>query len=935
MQAKLFAISVPQTRYPNIPVSVAAVLLLIWAAILLWRDYTGTMKEQGSRAAAFLLAEEALNKVEDPGSGWYPAPVDPIFSWEQSTQDWVYEADSPASPSFGKTPETAAAPVQDSSEPALQIVATGDRARGNALSVPVSFPDPATVYRETTPKVDGDQARLQGIRFMAYDVFVPRDCPGYVGCLLFLKDKDGLWFQARTRASLVPGNWTTVTADIRGDSPDVTPLGHLGQWDDNQATKTRMLGITFYGDKPYKGQVWLDNFRGWMRASRFQQMVAGLGGPNSQPVPPERAKQLKDLVDRAKECKDDPLEVVNLRTIPAADDGPDASAPVVRRFETLTVRFELNRQVDNPFDPDKADVTCLVKTPGGKTIEHLGFWYQDYDRGERFVDDALEPIGRPEWRVRITPREEGQYTYQVCIKLNRRDETRKDEAQRKLDELTLPPRPFVSVASDSRGFIRVAQKDRRFFEFETGAFFYPIGHNISTPVDIRCWKEIFHKDPPAGRGLAMYSELFPKLLQNRENTIEVWMASWWVGIEWTARWRDYYGAGRYSLQHAWKLDYLMDLAHKHGLYIHLVIDNHGKFSQWCDWEWDNNPYNSRSRFDNGIVATAEDFFLDPTARKWHKNKLRYIAARWGADPTVLGWELVSEYDLVGGLHNMDKGKRLPYPKGFHCSPTLQNWAREMIAHLRQCDPYGHPITNHYATDYTWIDPQLVREALPDGSPLVDYVATDAYRADRPYTLAALRMQRWVASNLPGNALKPFWITEYGGDFNVGVPHSGLDADVHAGMWATWMTDGVGTPLFWWYDFVDHYNLYTYYRAFANYIDGEDRRGIAGIIEPLIITGGTGAGELQSAAYRWNSGLYAWVYNNAAMNLMPPPDARPRHNNVEAQVPALDAGKYKIEYWDCFEGKIIHTEVKDIAAGQALLLKFPTFAANVALKVKKQ
>ncbi|MCY3022092.1 MAG: DUF5060 domain-containing protein [Planctomycetota bacterium] len=907
-----------------------AVIFVLWAAALVYRDYLRTMRQQTGRAAIFVLAEEALKQVQDPANGWFPAPNDPIFGWEQNEQGWQLEGDAPAIPTVTKTgtPSPANAAAGSAGKRPLSIVDTGDSAHGNALAIPVSFPDPATVYRDTNAIPGGDPNRLQGIRFIAYDVFVPRKCPGYVGCLLFLKNKDGLWYQARTRASLVPGAWTTVTADIRGDSQDVTPLGHLGQWDDNQATQVRTVGITFYGNRSYDGEVWLDNLRGWMRPQRFKQMVAQLNGPRALPVAPERAEMLQKLAARVDEYKEPPVRILNLRAMTTvkgqtrmAEDA-EASPPVVPRFETLTLRFELSRQVDNPFDPERADVTCLVVAPSGKAVEHIGFWYQDYDRAARFVDDDLTPIARAEWRVRITPREEGEHRFTLCVKL-------KGE-----DPVKVPTRTFVCVPSDGRGFIRVSQKDPRFLEFESGSFFYPIGHNISTPVDIRCWREIFKKDPPAGRGLAMYAELFDKMQANRENTVEIWMASWWLGIEWTARWRDYHGAARYSLQHAWKLDALLEMARAHGIYIHLVIDNHGKFSQWCDWEWDDNPYNSRSPFDNGIVSTAEDFFTDPTARKLHRNKLRYIAARWGPDPAVMGWELVSEYDLVGGTSQVVDNKRHPRVI-FHRSPVLQAWAREMIGLIRQCDPYGHPITNHYATDYTLVDVKLVAEQTPDGKPLVDYVATDAYRPDRPYTLAATRMQNWATTNLRGPALKPFWITEYGADFNVGCPPSGLDADIHCGLWSTWMTEGMGTPLFWWYDFVDVNNLYPYYRAFANYVDGEDRRGLNGSSGLLHITDGNDAGELQGTVYRWNKGAYAWAYNTAAMQLMPPAGSRPKHSGVVAAMPGLDAGKYRLEFWDCYEGKMVGSDTQELPAGQTLQVKFPPFANNMAVKVKSQ
>ena len=919
-----------QQERPTYTLGLVAVLMLILVAVLIWKDFAAMLRQQGGRADALRIWEREKKKVEDTSNGWFPTYADPLFSWEKSTQGWVYEADSPAAKAGG--PLTLPSPpggegrvrgagAATTEADVLRAVATGERERPNALSVPVHFPNPATVSRPAGRLPDVDPNTLMGVRFVSYDVLVPRECPGYVGCLLFLKDKDGLWYQARTRAAMVPGVWTPVTADIRGNSPDVTPLGHLGQWDDNQATGVKLIGITFYGDKPFDGKVLLANFRGWMRGQRFAEM-AGLLGSQFPAVPESRKAQLMKLVSAAKSVREDPVRLINLRTAPPAPESSVGGPPAVRRFETFTLRFELSRQVDNPFDPEKADITCLVKTPSGKSLEHVGFWYQDYDRTQRFEDDDLKPMGRPEWRVRITPREPGEYSYQLRVKLGNEP------------MLELPPRTFVcQPSSEGKGFLRVSERDKRFLEFETGSFFYPIGHNVSTPVDMRCWREIFKKEPPAGRGLAMYMDVFDKMEANRENTVEVWMASWWLGIEWTTYWKDYYGPRRYSLPHAWKLDYLLDLARQHGLYIHLVLDNHGKFSQWCDWEWDNNPYNSHLQ-PNGIVATAQEFFSSQTARKWHKNKLRYIAARWGSDPAILGWELVSEYDLVGGTAK-EVAKNNHPRMVFHRSPVLQDWARDMIGYLRRCDVYGHPVTNHYATDYTWIDVVLAGEVTPDGRPLYDYIATDAYRKDRPYTGAALRMQEWVNTNLPASSLKPFWITEYGGDFDVGVPASGLAGDVHSGMWATWMTDGMGMPLFWWYDFIDTNNLYGYYRAFANFIEGEDRRGIAGITVPLKIGGGSSEKGLKGLVYHWNNGAYVWIYENAAMDRMPGPNERASYEGVLAGVPGLQEGKYSIEYWDCFEGKAIGKEYgQDLPAGQNLKLKFPLFKTSCAVKVKK-
>jgi hypothetical protein len=903
----------------------------------------------------------ALAPVKETSSGWFPGEYDSYFSWNEDTQGWKSEKEDPLtltpnSPEIEKSPAVSVVGSANTTEnpnpltlvdPPVSLSSSESSAtqsdqnedlatRGKVLSVPVDFPDPATIYRDNNTSLN--PVRLGGVRYISYDVYVPPDASGFIGCLFFLKDKDGLWYQARSHTALLPGRWTTLAADLRGESPDVTALGHLGQWDENQATLVKAVGITFYGDKPYQGRILVDNFRGWMRPQRFQQMLQSLNNPDAAEATKNRWAMLKSLEEVAEKQNDPPLKILNFRTTPSSANVLKENTLSIKKFETLTLSFELNRQVNNPFDPEKADIRCLVTTPSGSVAAHLGFWYQEYERTPYFSGEELMPVGRPEWRVRITPREEGVYQYTLTARLAGRPKM-------PMDEVTLSNRSFKCVAAARPGFVRISEKDSRFFEFDNGDFFYPIGHNLHSPVDIRCWREVFKEEPVAGRGLPMYDDYFKTMQKNGENTAEVWMAAWWVGIEWTSKWRNYYGPKRYSL---------LKMAQERGIYIHLVLDNHGKFSSWCDWEWDLNPYNSQCEPNEGVVTTASAFFTNDTARKWHRNRLRYIAARWGADPTILGWELVSEFDLVGGTHRNDSNAR----NTFHRSATLQNWAKEMITHLRRCDVYLHPITNHYATDFNYVDLKLARQTVEDEGwdmkpksvypvpvvsldpnspqkknqrPLFDYVVTDAYRADRGFTGIALRSQQWFLPQLhrTPDAVKPFWITEYGGDWNAATADA-LDADAQCGLWASWMTDAGGTPLFWWYDLIQRRNLYTYFRAFSNYIKGEDRRGIKGTSIVLSLTAGIGNGGLRGNGYRWNTGAYAWFYSITAMEVMPPLESRPIQKGLESMISDLEVGKYRVEYWDCYEGIILKHEDVVVDATAQLTLKFPPFKNNSAV-----
>ena len=637
------------------------------AIYLLISDVMRTARAKPAKPDATRFAEEALQKV-NPEEGWFPFSRDPVYDFEDGEQGWKLDEDT----------------ERKEKQDALTTSADSFSEGKQALSIPVHFPDPATIVRSN--RDPSDSYKLAGVRFIAYDVKIPRECQGFVSCLFFMKDKDGLWYQARSRTALLPGRWTTVTADIRGGSPDVIPLGHLGQWDENQASRVDTVGITFYGDHEFNGRVLLDNVRAWMRAPRFTRMMDQIKASEGAPVSKDRAEKLQALREKAEKYANPDLQIINMRTIPASAPAAGGTSPkvTVPCFETFTVRFELNREADNPFDPDKADITCTVTSPNGHVAEHIGFWYQDYDREDRFSGDELKPMGRPEWRIRITPREVGTYTYVVHARLAK-------------DTISTKPMTFFSEASNHRGFVRVS-KDPRYFEFDNGDFFYPIGHNLHSPVDIRCWKEVFKQEPPAGRGLNMYADFFDKMKQAGENTAEVWMSSWWVGIEWTSAWRDYYGPQRYSLQNAWKLDTLLQMAREHEFNIHVVLDNHGKFSEFCDWEWELNPYN-RAADAAGFLNGASEFFTNQQARKLHRDRLRYIAARWSSDPTILGWELVSEFDLVGGKNREDMNAR----NYFHRSQIPRDWAHEMINHMRSCDVYKHLITIHYASNYSLVD----------------------------------------------------------------------------------------------------------------------------------------------------------------------------------------------------------------------------------------
>lgn len=508
----------------------------------------------------------------------------------------------------------------------------------------------------------------------------------------------------------------------------------------------------------------------------------------------------------------------------------------------------------------------------------------------------------------------------------------------------------------NHGFVRVSRIDARYFEFSDGSLFYPIGHNLRSPTDPR-GAMILDLPETRDRGLNTYREFFQKMRANGENFCEIWMSSWFLDIEWTRRWPGYFGLNRYNQLHAARLDALLDLAQQYGIKLHFVLENHGKFSDWCDPEWAYSPYHEELQ---GGKLGPMDFFRDDQARAIYRKKLRYVVARYAHHPAIAGIELVSEFDLTGtsGNPNNPHGDRNASHQG-----AQVDWVRAMFEELRRIDPYGHPLTNHYATGIAFIDWRSARD-------LFDYVVGDVY-ADKNKNVSFLNHAVVFAlkhRDAMDGKLKPFLITEYGGDWS-GASPSQLAGDLKAGIWSSWMTGAAGTPLLWWFDLIDKENLYTFYRPFALFIAGEDPRGldlkarICTLVTDLGYNKGLyapnspapGGENVEKLDYilrcDWsdkNGGDatrgYGWILDREQLSDLPFGAARAKearsYTGIQLNAANFKPGDYAVEFWDTQAGKVIETRKvtvvegeKDGVPGRTLAIRFPNFTLDTAFKIK--
>jgi len=752
----------------------------------------------------------------------------------------------------------------------------------------------ATVpYRDFTFR---SRERLTLVEFsgFSFDVWIPADAPKGIQVAVWVKDADFWWFQKLNEGVLRPGRWNTVSFSF--DQPVGTShveqltkhfwegVGHSKPWDRQCLSRIREIGLRFVTSSDFIGDVVLDN----------------IGGVRA----------------RADEAR------------PPRISGFRVNARAVPRYRLFEITFDLDKRYKNPFSPEQINVVATFTAPSGTTSEAAGFIFQDYERrrteGRSFtyeyqgrsdqrvtVHDVEElvPVGAPCWKVRFTPTEPGEYTYVVRAT---------DEA----GETVTAPRPFTCTPSGETGFVRICATNPACFEFDNGEPYFPIGLNLHSSYDIRYRRLAGRSLEPVNERSFFYERMLSKLSANGANLAEVWCSAWGYGLEWLDGWYGFDGLGRYNLMNAWRLDALLEHARLTGMRILLVYKNHGQFSDRVDPEWRTSPYNVRN---GGFLRSADGVFTSSRALENQRRELRYLVARYGHSPSIFCFEVVSETDLTGG-----------YGWSYRSS-AFHRWLRTIAEYVHEQDPNDHLVTNHYSGYYRIADERVFR------MPQIDFAVCDGYRNGHDLPTLFVKTAQMAAG-----FRKPIMITEFGGDW-YGGSRTMLEDDLHAGLWLAWMLRWFGGgALTWWYEFVDDYDLYSHYRAFAAYAAGEDRRDPAlrtalGAVRDAATGRKVALGAIMLKA---DTRAYAWVFHTGAYteaeymrrggpsrSVFDRPPANPTAvRGATLTVEDMQPGTYLVEYWDTRTGEVAAT--RTIAASDgALTVPLPKISRDVALKIK--
>lgn len=554
--------------------------------------------------------------------------------------------------------------------------------------------------------------------------------------------------------------------------------------------------------------------------------------------------------------------------------GVEFSADSVPVYNRLEVTFTIDAAYANPFDPDEVDVRALIETPGGITLTVFGFYYQPYTR--ELVDgrEQLVAVSEPEWMVRFSPMEEGHYTLTLSV----------TDAS---GQSVTGPFDFNATSPLTSGFVRVDAQNPRYFSFDDGSQYIPLGANVCWAYDggsfsTETWWQRMAAEGGNWSRLWM-TETGPQILEWNENH--------WSG--------QFEGLGRYSLAMAWKFDEMLRIAEELGIYVQLVFHQASQFNTGTWSSWNDNPYNLSN---GGPIATAMEFFTDETCSRLWDQKTRYILARYGAYRSVLAWELWNEVNGIGGYH-----------------PWIVNpWRLRKVALITAQDVYHHLVTDSSMEPYQF-EPDHQSHTL-------DFYNRHEYLLGFTPGVWLLR-KPWFANG------RPVVMAEYGIDVNSQFDRQDTAGiNWHNGIWAALLSGYAGGAMNWWWDTVlDPNDLWYLNAAPAAFVAADRMSDYHNVLHGIQLTTPNGS-PLQVIGLLGNDSepkAIFWVHDRRSNWLQAEP---PAIKGAVATIDSLPGGVWRIEFWNTFNGEVT-IETREL--GQTFALQLPSFTRDIAIRARLQ
>ena len=545
----------------------------------------------------------------------------------------------------------------------------------------------------------------------------------------------------------------------------------------------------------------------------------------------------------------------------------------------------------NPYDPAEFTLDLTVTRPDGQTITIPGFNQEPVEAIDRGDREEFRSLGPPSFRVRYRPQLPGNHRLRLTARWAGQPPVIRD----------LPPLTVTGPAWDE--YVRIDAGDPRFFSIG-GKFFWPAGANFNSTYDVRSQNTLQTKLTP-DRGSFTRDALLQRLAAGGGTICETWLSPWNLGLEWIDRWPGYRGVGRYHAGHAWAFDQFLDRAEQLGIKVNVTIFNHGmaRSGPAAEEDWKYHPYNTAN---GGWLKEPRELFTDDRAFTAQTNLFRYLAGRYGDSPAILGWKLWAEVNLA------------------HCPTDLvTDWHRRASDAMLKIDPGNHPVTSHWSGDWRAANREIC--TLPS----IGYITIDAYKGNDT-DLSMLLCQSTRDPQHPALGLrkygKPVLVAEFGGSSGA-TAQMRMRAEHASGPWIGLVTGHAGTPLLWWFEWIDQGDRFGIYGAVGRFLAGEDLRG-SGADSKVFEANATNGSELWCRAWTRPGRILGYLL---ASEWGRSGDETTIANATITIGETIAGGAMTIEWWHADEGRLL-TRTDFTHPGGKLVLTPPTWSRHLAFKL---
>lgn len=365
---------------------------------------------------------------------------------------------------------------------------------------------------------------------------------------------------------------------------------------------------------------------------------------------------------------------------------------------------------------------------------------------------------------------------------------------------------YVAQGFANHGYIKVSDRDSRYFIFSDGTPYFPIGINMAFPtVYFASNGREFGKSREAQYiGMKDYEWWFRRAAKNGVNLVRLWL-----GYDYFTP--DTEDASVLSFEKFAKLDMIVSFAKKYGIKLKLTLEQFRYFRDVPNTNIVDLIFNKKLTLDDEPCVSYTEWLREEKWRQAWLNKVRELAARYAFDPDIFAIELWNEQYACDAEFD-----------------DVVSWNRDMVPIIRELFPNTMVINSLGSLD---CDRALVRyKAFPweiyDFRQLHRYLDLGAHYVDCHGN--PIEMLKVGVSMMKDESV-PFVVAETGA---VNDRHSGAFKFYPRDDRGILFVDCVYTPVFlgcascghhWWWNanYVESKNLYRYFKPLANMVENVD------------------------------------------------------------------------------------------------------------------